>query len=210
MLTDNFYLMLANLVKASVEGNSLYLAVGSGQAAWDKIPPVPVRGVQRLEKELFRKQVEAAGIRYLDGENRESASPLPRLGFRVTLSLAEAAGTLRECGLFAGAAGPAPDSGTLISYVTHTRLTKTSGMELRRSIHLDLTPHPPLAVGTPAGRYLANTHSREFHDLENIKPRCRIQLIRIDHRQSLPSVELALSLGYDYCGFCFPPGFSQR
>jgi hypothetical protein len=184
--------------------------VGAGSPDWDRLPHAAARNVTRLENEVFRKRVEPADAVFLDAEGRETREPTTRLLFRVLLARSEALTTLREGGLYAGDAGRDRDSGALISYFTHARLTKTPEMELLRSFRIDLTPRP-VTPGLPpgAGRYPANTKSHEFHDRQNLKPQCKLDSIRIDHRYEFPSVEAALALGYDYCGYCFP-GLSRR
>jgi hypothetical protein len=215
VLTEKFYVLLASWLKAPPEGGALYLAVGSGQPAWDRQPPPPSRGAARLENETFRKRIEAHDAVFLDAGLRESAVPTARLLFRATLAPSEALGTLRESGLFAGAAGPERDSGALISYVTYAAVAKTADLELERFVRLDLTPRNvdvtvPPQVPPPEPRYLGNSRSLEFHDSAHVTSRCRINLIRADHRQKFATVEAALASGYDYCGFCFPAGLSKR
>ena len=228
-----FYGLLASWLKTLPEGGTLYLAVGAGQTAWDTQAPEPSRATARLENELFRKRIDPRDVVYLDADQKESAAPTARLLFRVSLGPSEAVGVLRESGLFAGAAGPEGNSGTLISYATYAPLTKTADLALERFVRLDLmprtvtvTPPPPSSLPPPPppppsppsppptpiteSRYLGNSNSSEFHDLANAKPRCGISRIRADRRRPFATVDAALAAGYDYCSYCFSTGLSKR
>ena len=59
-------------------------------------------------------------------------------------------------------------------------------------------------------RYLGNSNSREFHDLNSQKPACQIDEIRPDHQISFKTQKEALALGYDYCAYCFGKDKSKR
>ena len=62
----------------------------------------------------------------------------------------------------------------------------------------------------PKTRYLGNSNSRELHDLNNQKPACQIDEIRVDHRINFKTQKEALALDYDYCAYCFGKDKSKR
>jgi len=62
----------------------------------------------------------------------------------------------------------------------------------------------------PKTRYLGNSSTRELHDLNNQKPACQIDEIRVDHRVSFKTQKEALALRYDYCAYCFGKDKSKR
>lgn len=64
--------------------------------------------------------------------------------------------------------------------------------------------------GNEKARYLGNSGKRELHDLENTKPRCRIDKIRPDHQFYFKTEKEAQEAGYDYCAFCFGKEKSKR
>ncbi|MFW6120951.1 MAG: 3-hydroxyacyl-CoA dehydrogenase [Petrotogales bacterium] len=57
-------------------------------------------------------------------------------------------------------------------------------------------------------RYLANGDKKEIHDLENEQENCQIEEIKLEHRESLDSLERALryirEYGYNGCKWCLP------
>lgn len=208
MLTDAFYSTLAALVKSAEQApGAWYLAIGGGDPAWDRQPPLIERHHARLTKEFARKAVAPGDIQFIGADNvaREAASS--RLCLRVRFDAREATGTLREVGLFAGASA-APDSGVLLSYFTHPPLEKTVDMSLERVVRLDLTPRA--VTGVQPTRYLGNSHSREVHDLENLNKACQVGEIRFDRRIFFGTAEQAAELGYDLCAFCFGRQQSKR
>jgi hypothetical protein len=71
-----------------------------------------------------------------------------------------------------------------------------------------VTPAPTLPPGS--ARYLGNSHTRELHDLLNLRRQCQIDEIPIDRKYPVQRIEDALALGYDFCAYCFGPGWSTR
>jgi len=65
---------------------------------------------------------------------------------------------------------------------------------------------PPL----PNTRYLGNSSTRELHDLNNQKPACQIDEIRVDHRVAFKTQKEAQALNYDFCAYCFGKDKSKR
>lgn len=210
MLTEQFYIHLASALKNEPQGvgETLFIAIGGGEQGWDLTPPPLQRNTSQLVNEIARKSLAGADIRYLTVEGQVTESLTPRLRISATFSAGEGVGTLRECGLFGGATAEA-GSGTLLTYYIHPRIEKTAENVLERRIELDLTPTAS-GPGQIVTRYLGNSSSEEFHDLENLKPQCQVDEIRIDRRVYFANSEQALELGYDYCAFCFGRELSQR
>lgn len=200
MLTDGFYRALAADLARSRETHRFLLAVGAGEEAWDRRRPEPGREVDELADELARKAVPADRVEFLGSDGRPVEAPTTRIRFSADFGPGEGAGSLRECGLFrAGRAGGDP---VLLSYFTHERIDKPEGMRLARSVVVDLTPRA-LVPGTRETRWLANTGSGEFHDLERAVARCQVEEIRPDRRFYFPSEDAAVEAGYDFCAYCF-------
>ena len=107
-----------------------WLAVGSGDPAWDGAPPPPAdRTRTHLVQEVWRVPLRSgAELRYADGA----------IDVRVTLPPGIATGALREVGLFGGAASPMPGSGTLVLYKTHDRIDKGENVSVDREIQMQL------------------------------------------------------------------------
>lgn len=204
MLTDLFYQQLATILKSGsrVRG-PLSIAIGRGETAWDQTPPVLRRDAARLANELARKELGPQDIDFITESGDVSVEPTPRLRLQTTFAAGEGTGTLRECGLWGGGGA------VLLAYFVHPRIEKRADDTLTRNIQLDLTPGRPLAQEIVT-RYLGNSKSEEFHDLENETRACQLDEIRIDRRHYFATVDEALSLGYDYCGFCFGRELSER
>jgi len=208
VLTDNFYAaLMARLVDAACAGGGFYIAVGGGDAGWDRNPPLLERRRARLANELARKAVAARDVRFLDASGADTQTASARLRLRARFEPGEANGTLRELGLFS-LTGIERDSGTLLSYFVHGPIEKTATMVLERVLHLDLTPRA--VGGVQPTRFLGNSKSREVHDLENQRLACQLDEILFDRRIFFGSVGQAVALGYDFCAFCFGRGQSRR
>lgn len=209
MLTANFYLHLAGLVKSEPQGRgTFFMAMGRGQPSWDRKPPPYERNTQQLVDEVMRKVVGLEDAHYLDEMRQETEIPSARLQFRSTFAAGEGEGTLRECGLFIGGGGES-NSGTLLSYFIHPRIEKESDSTLQRRVQIDLTPHSS-GPGQIVTRYLGNSNSQEFHDLENVQAGCQVDEIRFDRKIYFGSPEQATALGYDHCAHCFGRELSER
>lgn len=205
MLTDLFYQQLALMLKSEPQSwGSLSIAIGQGDTAWDRTPPVLRRTATRLAGETARKALSPEDIDYVTGAGEASAGPTSRLRLQTTFAAGEGTGTLRECGLWTGEGSGA----VLLAYFVHPRIEKREDDILGRSIQLDLTPGRALAQETVT-RYLGNSRTEEFHDLENETRACQLDEIRIDRRHYFTTVDDALNLGYDYCAFCFGRELSQ-
>ena len=137
MLTNDFYLTMARRLRQSSR-NPLHIAVGSGDAAWDREPPAQDRAISALVNETARRVVER--VVFLDEDGQPTRSITQRMRFSVVFGPEEANGTLRECGLFGERSSEESGAGTLLSYFAFPRIEKTTGMELERTINIDLTP----------------------------------------------------------------------
>lgn len=209
MLTNRCYTQLAVLLRnASRQGAGLFMAIGAGQDDWDRNPPAHQRDIVELSHELARKPVLPLAMTFLDEMGQPSENESARLRIQVDFLAGEGEGTVRECGLFIGANQQA-GSGRLLSYFMHPRIEKNSQLNLSRRIDLDFTPRAS-GPGQVATRYLGNSNSREFHDLDNAQRGCRIDAIRFDRRIYFASPEQATALDYDYCAYCFGREMSER
>lgn len=206
MLTDVFYQRLAGMLKGGPQSwGPLSIAVGQGQANWDRTPPLLQRDRTALTAELGRKAVDPGDVQFVNEAGVVSATPTARLRVQATFAAGEGSGTLRECGLWMGEGAGA----ALLAYFIHPRVEKAAGASLLRSVLLDLTPGRPAAQEIPT-RYLGNSQTEELHDVDNEKKSCQLEEIRVDRRHYFNSVDEALNLGYDYCAFCFGRGLSDR
>lgn len=206
MLTEDFYALLAARLVDAPE-DLFYIAVGAGDAAWDRNPPLLERRRARLTNELARKKVAAQDVRFLDALGAQTQTPSPRLRLSVRFEPGEANGKLRESGLFMQA-DLQRDSGRLLAYFVHAPIEKTADMGLERTLRLDLAPRA--VGGAQPTRYLGNSHSREVHDMENLKAACQVGELRFDRRIFFGTAEQAVELGYDRCAFCFGRARSTR
>lgn len=210
MITQQFYATLAGSFGARHAAfERLYVAVGSGRAAWDTTPPVYQRDTLALTNEISRKAVAADQIVFIDSQGNRVIGPSPRIVLRVVFDEGEGEGSLRECGLFGGDTDGNAGSGTLLSYFTHARIDKTADMRLQREVVLDFMPRQT-GGGQEVTRYLGNSNSQELHDLENETGACQIDEIRFDRRIYFTSTDQALSLDYDRCAYCFGRELSNR
>jgi len=210
MLTEGFYTHLASLVKREGQENrSFYMALGTGEADWDVSLPHYHQNVSKLQRELVRKEVRPKDIHFLNEKGEICEQATPAILIEGIFSEGEGIGTVRECGLFGGDAGASANSGTLLSYFMHPAIEKSANMSLRRSMRLDLKPKP-LGEGQVVTRYLGNSKSQEFHDTEHATPQCQLDEIRFDRHFYFISADQAVSMGYDYCAFCFGKDLSQR
>ena len=198
MLTQNMYPLFTEALKGE---RPLFIAVGVGEPAWDDTPPDSDSGGTRLINEVERKAATPGAVAYFDPDGNVVLEATPRLQIAVTFDDDQAVGTLRECGLFGGAATAAPNTGDLLAYYIHAKVEKTTGTTLTRRLVIDLTPQG-LEPGRLATRYLGNVCQRELHDLDNEKPQCQIDEIARDRRYFFDTVPQARAMGYDVCGHC--------
>jgi beta-lactam-binding protein with PASTA domain len=121
--------LIGRLLAGTASRGITYLAVGTGEAAWDGAPPPPDRSRTALVHELYRVRLRAgAELTYEAGA----------VGIRVSLGPGVATGPLREVGLFGGDATAAPGSGLLVMYKVHDRIDKAEADTVDREIRLEL------------------------------------------------------------------------
>ena len=113
-------------------GGVQYVAVGTGQAAWDTDgTPAPTIDQAALENELGRV---APSIVFLDASNNESLTVTNRIQVSGTFADADAVGTWREWGVFGGTATASANSGILIDYLTHGAKVKGNDETMTRRV----------------------------------------------------------------------------
>src|SRR5262245_18850954 len=132
--------LLAALIRwePGFSGN-LFWALGEGAVSWDNLMPSPNVVDTHLSNEIGRKSLAADQVHYIDGNNNVTDTPTSRLGISVTFTgeeLGQGVHSLREFGLFGGDATEAANSGWMIDYVIHPRITLSAGMTLTRTLHL--------------------------------------------------------------------------
>ncbi len=101
-------ILLARFIKSTIVAHTsepsfgaLFLAVGTGDPAWDPLNPPPPTNTQRsLFNELARKQI--ASTNFVAGNGSVSAVPTNVIDLTTTFGLTEAVGTLMEMGLIGG------------------------------------------------------------------------------------------------------------
>lgn len=94
------------------------LAVGTGDASWDKQNPPDATATQEsLESELARKRFASVNFVKTDGSGLPSTVVTNILDFQTIFNESEAVGPIMELGLFGGDADELiADSGTMINY----------------------------------------------------------------------------------------------
>ena len=110
-----------------------FLAVGSGDPAWDAKPPAPDKGRIALTAETHR-------VRLVPGETLSYDPSTGRLHAHVSIGPGKATGTLRELALVGGSASARPGSGTLVNHAIHAPLEKGADDTLERDVVLTLDP----------------------------------------------------------------------
>lgn len=209
MVTWQFYDYIAALLMQQTSGSeTAFVAVGSGDAAWDREVPQYNPTVGTLVAEIARRPLSDGTVTYLDDAGQTSRTPTRLVKLAVTFDSGMAEGTLREVGLFVSGDNTA-GTGELVSYFMHPRIEKESDMILERAFTLSLSP-ATVAPGPVQTRFLGNANTREIHDLDNLTGACQVDEIRWDHRVYFASETHAQMFDYDVCAFCFGRDRSQR
>jgi len=136
VIVNTASILIARLLKDCSEpsGGISYLAVGTGDPAWDiQDPPAPTTSQTALEGELDRKAISSANTNFVDpdtGDPVGDATPTNIVDYAVTFSESEAVGAIVEMGLVGGDATDATDTGTLVNYRTFPVINKTNSMTL--------------------------------------------------------------------------------
>jgi beta-lactam-binding protein with PASTA domain len=123
--------LIGALLTGDAPGGIAYLAVGTGDPAWDAQPPPPDRSRTTLTAEIYR-------IRLRPGVEISYDSVTGAVDVRVSLGPGVATGPLRELGLFGGPATPMPGSGFLVNHKVHDRIDKAAGDTVNRELRLQL------------------------------------------------------------------------
>lgn len=207
MLTSAFYTAVVSRLVGEAAAPGFAIAIGEGDPAWDAAAPPEDRGVRRLVREVARRTVSPEAVVFTDAGGNPTDEATARVRLHVVFPAGEGTGTLRECGLFIGAAEEA-GSGRLLSYHVHPRIEKGREASLRREVVLDLEPHP-FAPGSRVTRWLGNTRSGEVHDLDTLTRNCQVDEIRFDRRFYFASLGAATELGYDPCAYCLGEGGAE-
>jgi hypothetical protein len=92
-----------------------------------------------LTTEYFRKAVPQVDLVYIDPVTNvpTGGTPSSKLEITVTILTTEAAGTMREFGLFGGTATSTLDSGEIVNWIVHSKIEKDSSFEIERKIRLE-------------------------------------------------------------------------
>jgi hypothetical protein len=119
------------------------LAVGSGLVGWDSSFPTSFDyNRTTLIAEYFRKGITEGTDSYFinPADDSPSVTPTCKIEIVVLLDLAEANGDMREYGLFGGSANPASpggkDTGMMVNWVAHSKITKDSSFQIERRIKI--------------------------------------------------------------------------
>lgn len=140
-IVDSAWPLVAGLLKNDpVLDGIIYLAIGTGDPAWDGTGMVASHTATGLHNEIGRQVLSEEDMAYLNPDGSPASAPTSTLEVTATFSWPGEDQTLREFGLFGGDATEDMDSGMLINYVIHPSLTLESGSTLRRRLRLTLRP----------------------------------------------------------------------
>lgn len=118
--------LIARLMKNNLEPGlhgAQYLALGTGNPAWDPMAPPPATVEQtRLENEIIRKAFTE--VDFIDSEGNVSVAPTNIIDLVAIFGEGEAVAPLVEMGVVGGEATMTPFSGTLINYRTFRVINK--------------------------------------------------------------------------------------
>jgi len=121
-----------------------YLALGTGDSAWDAAPPQGDPAAAAMKNEVAR-------IPLVLHENLEYDPDTREVVVRTDVPFDRANVILREFGLFGGEATDARDSGTLLHWQVHPKIDKTRPIHLKRGFRLQLDPTVLVAVPDVVG-----------------------------------------------------------
>lgn len=128
-------LILALLGNDSNYTGIQYWAVGSGSSTWDTSQPEPELTETQLTNELGRITVDPSNIYFVDDDTFEKIEGTSNtLEIKTTFGLQDCNGTWREFALFGGNATEDINTGVMINKKHHAVLTKTSDMEVERTM----------------------------------------------------------------------------
>lgn len=114
-----------------------YLAIGTGETSWDTVDQEVSRDAVKLKKEHARYRLNEDSLRYIDRNGEFSDKPTDTVRVKYLIRVdGEKPVPLREFGLFGGSATDEPDSGLMIDYVIHPRISLSPEFTLERTIIL--------------------------------------------------------------------------
>ena len=132
IIVNTASILISRLLKNNHEpvAGISYLAVGSGNSAWNPFdPPAPTTSQTLLENEFFRKSISMST--FVDPQTAEPTSVATNIvDYATTFSEAEAVGPIMELSLFGGEANTTLGTGTMVNWRTFPVLNKTSAMTL--------------------------------------------------------------------------------
>lgn len=137
IVVDSCLLLLAALmINDSSYSGAQYWAVGSGSSSWDSETPNPQSSETTLVSEIGRVALTSADFSYLNAQYEVSLVPTNIIQITHTFGVDDCNGTWREFGLFGGDATSTADSGIMIDKKNHAVITKTSDMEVVRTLRI--------------------------------------------------------------------------
>lgn len=138
-IQNSFATLLATWARAETGYDRIgFIGIGSGLVSWDTTPPAQPYSNTTLTTEVFRKAIPQLDIDYIDPITNISTggTPSSKIEITYTLGTSEANFDLREFGLFGGTATISFDSGQMVNWVVHSKITKDSSFEIHRRIRL--------------------------------------------------------------------------
>lgn len=137
----NSFLNLTMALMAGATGYAgiQYWAIGSGNASWDSNPVDPAENATQLTNEIGRVAIASSEIKFVDAEYQESATPTNILQIEHLFGANDCNGTWREFGLFGGNATTTANSGIMINKKHHAVITKTTDMNIDRTMRFIIT-----------------------------------------------------------------------
>lgn len=130
-------------VSSMMSGNpsNIYFALGTGEASWDNMdtPLTPSVDTTKLVNEVYRYKINLSEIEYVNpnDEDEVSQTPTSKIRIRVMVGNGVYYGVTREYGLFAIDADNDLNTGTLIQYCNHPRLSIPSDVNYIKYIYIN-------------------------------------------------------------------------
>lgn len=171
-------LLAALLAGQSDTRGILYWAVGEGEEEWDALPPDTDPQTTRLVHEIYRKPLDPTRDLRYDPTTRT-------ISLKVTFRPDEAAGMLREFGIFGGDATEQAASGYLINYKIHALIDKTLPRALERHLEFTIGPAPNVVV--------PNLVSRTIDAAQNALDPLELAVGKITRVESIDAVDTILA-----------------
>ncbi len=132
IIVNTASILISRLLKNNQEPQAgiSFLAVGSGNSAWNPFdPPAPTTSQTLLENEFYRKSISMST--FVDPQTAEPTSTATNIvDYATTFAEAEAVGPIMELALFGGEASTTTNTGTMINWRTFPVISKTNAMSL--------------------------------------------------------------------------------